>query len=160
MTIPRIIHQMWIGDKPRPSKLMQTWQDKNPKCVYVYWNDDNLKDFPLENIWQRDNTPELAGKCDIMRYEILHKYGGVFIDADTECTNELDEFFFREKRFTCFEDEDNHLSPLMEGLVTPSFMGCEPKDPLFGLIKLEISRMKEITEQLGYKPAPVCLPEW
>jgi mannosyltransferase OCH1-like enzyme len=156
MTIPRIISQMWIGDKPRPEKLMNTWRDKNPSCIYVLWTDENLKNFPFENTWQRDNTPELAGKCDIMRYEILHKYGGIFIDADTECTNELDDFFFTHgDRFTCYEDEDNHLSPLMEGLVTPSFMGCKANDQLFGLIMLEISRMKDITMPAWVQTGPV-----
>jgi len=152
--IPRFIHQMWIGDKPRPVELMNTWRDKNPSCVYMLWTDKNLSWFPFQNTWQRDNTPEYAGKCDIMRYEILHKYGGIFVDADTECTNELDDFFFEEKRFTCYEDEDNHLSPRMEGLMTPSFMGCEPNDPLFGLILLEISRMKEITEAAWIQTGP------
>ncbi len=153
--IPRMIHQMWIGDKPLPHKLLKTWQNKNPSCVYVLWTDSMLRYFDFQNIWQRDNTPELAGKCDIMRYEILHKYGGIFIDADTECTNELDNFFFMEKRFTCFEDEEYRGNPIIEGLVTPSFMGCEPNDSLFGLIILEISHMKEITEAAWIQTGPV-----
>ena len=28
--IPRIIHQLWIGPKPAPTKFMDSWKNKNP----------------------------------------------------------------------------------------------------------------------------------
>ena len=35
--IPKIIHQLWIGPKPAPSKLMQTWKEKNPYLVVCFF---------------------------------------------------------------------------------------------------------------------------
>ncbi len=32
--IPKIIHQIWIGPKPAPTKFMDTWRDKNPDFEY------------------------------------------------------------------------------------------------------------------------------
>ena len=40
--IPKIIHQLWIGPKPAPTKLMQTWKDKNPDFEYILWNEAEI----------------------------------------------------------------------------------------------------------------------
>ena len=45
--IPKIIHQLWIGSNPRPSKFMDTWQTNNPDFEYIYWNEDEIKKFNL-----------------------------------------------------------------------------------------------------------------
>ena len=75
--IPKIIHQIWIGDQSkRPTEMMQTWQDMNPDWEYMLWTDDNLPE--ISNRIQFDAMKELAGKADILRYELLHNYGGVF----------------------------------------------------------------------------------
>ena len=42
-TIPKIIHQIWIGTKPAPTKLMETWKDKNPDFTYIRWNEKEIK---------------------------------------------------------------------------------------------------------------------
>jgi mannosyltransferase OCH1-like enzyme len=49
---------------------------------YVLWDNDAVANFPLKNIVTYNNVDEYCGKADILRYEILHKYGGVYIDAD------------------------------------------------------------------------------
>ncbi len=41
--IPKIIHQIWIGPKPRPSKFMETWAKKNPDFEYILWNEDEFQ---------------------------------------------------------------------------------------------------------------------
>ena len=43
MTIPKIIHQLWIGPKPRPYKFMKTWEDKHPDYEYILWNEEEIK---------------------------------------------------------------------------------------------------------------------
>ena len=39
MSIPKIIHQIWIGPKTAPIKLMNTWKDKHPDFEYIYCNE-------------------------------------------------------------------------------------------------------------------------
>ena len=42
----KIIHQIWIGNQnKRPSKMMQTWIDKNPSWEYMFWSEDNIPPF-------------------------------------------------------------------------------------------------------------------
>ena len=40
--IPKIIHQIWIGDKPAPTKFMDTWRDKNPDFEYIRWTEEEF----------------------------------------------------------------------------------------------------------------------
>lgn len=42
-----------------------------------------------------DEIEAFCGKADIMRYEILYKYGGIYLDADSLCLESLDEFFLK-----------------------------------------------------------------
>jgi mannosyltransferase OCH1-like enzyme len=37
MSIPKIIHQLWIGPKQPPIELMKTWKEKNPDYEYIHW---------------------------------------------------------------------------------------------------------------------------
>ena len=39
--IPKIIHQLWIGRKPPPSKLMETWRKAHESLGWEYrlWNE-------------------------------------------------------------------------------------------------------------------------
>lgn len=133
MPIPRRIHQMWIGDQSRrPAAIMQTWKDLNPSCEYTLWTEENLADLVFVNQDKANAMPELNGKCDIMRYEILYKFGGIFIDADTKCVNTLDDFFFdTSDRFTCWENEEVGKDPETGMLIAASsHMGFKKGDEL------------------------------
>lgn len=102
--IPKIIHQIWLGDQSkRPEKIMQTWKDKHPDWDYRLWTDENLPS--LRNKRQFDEMQEMAGKADILRYELLYDHGGVYIDADTICLNSLEDFFLQNDSFACWENE-------------------------------------------------------
>lgn len=106
--IPKILHQFWIGNNPPPMSLINTWIEKHPGWTHIFWDEKRLQDeFPngLLNQYQYDIMPELNGKCDIARYEILYRFGGFFIDADTVCINRLDDFLFRNDSFSCYENE-------------------------------------------------------
>jgi len=108
MSIPKIIHQMWIGPKKPPADEMETWKDFHPDWQYILWNENSLSEnFPegLFNQQQYNQMLELPGKCDIARYEILHKFGGVFIDADSICLRPLDEELMTADSFSCYENE-------------------------------------------------------
>ena len=68
---------------------------------------------------------ELAGKADILRYELLYDHGGFFIDADSVCVNALDDFFTENKAFCCWENEQ-----IREGLMSNGYFATEKNSPL------------------------------
>jgi GT2 family glycosyltransferase len=126
-SIPKIIHQIWIGTKPAPTKLMDTWKDKNPDFTYIRWNEKEIKKRKLTlNCSNRINEiEEINGKADIIRWEILYEYGGVFLDADSICIEPIDDVLMSKRCFAGWENEDAR-----PGLVATGTMGFPPKHPL------------------------------
>jgi len=84
--IPKIIHQIWIGDQSKkPEFLMNTWKQEG--WEYKLWREKEIDDLGLVNRKLYDYyvaKGQLYGASDVARIEILEKYGGVYIDADTE----------------------------------------------------------------------------
>jgi mannosyltransferase OCH1-like enzyme len=105
--IPKIIHQLWIGNKPAPTKFMNTWKEKHPDFEYIHWNEDELvkRNFISQLSNKIDEMEEINGKADILRWEILYKYGGIFLDADSICIEPLDNLIELNKCFASYENE-------------------------------------------------------
>lgn len=120
--IPKIIHQLWLGNKEPPMNLIQSWKRLNPSWKHILWTEDRLKYWNFINKKQIDDMEELNGKCDIIRYEILYNLGGFFIDCDTICLKPLDSKLFNYECMSVFENEKQR-----GGLVACGFMATEPK---------------------------------
>jgi len=92
LRIPKIIHQIWIGS-PLPQKyerLQQSWKEHHPDWEYILWTEKDIEEFGLTNKYWYDKTPNYAQKADIVRYEVLYRFGGVYADIDFECLKPLD----------------------------------------------------------------------
>ena len=90
--IPKIIHQIWLGP-PIPEllqKFTQIWRDVHPDWTYILWTEDNIKTLKLINQEYYDEETEYASKANILRYELLYQFGGVYIDTDFMCLKSLD----------------------------------------------------------------------
>jgi mannosyltransferase OCH1-like enzyme len=85
--IPKIIHQIWIGPKKPPWKWINSFKNdfrrKYPGWKYYLWTNERVKTFNIQNRKEYDYEKSYAGKADILRYELLHKFGGIYIDADS-----------------------------------------------------------------------------
>ena len=82
MTIPKIIHQIWIGNNNKPPiKLMNSWKQKHPDFEYIFWTEDEIikRKLILQCQKKYDIINEIVGKVDILRLEILYNYGGIYI---------------------------------------------------------------------------------
>lgn len=127
MSIPKIIHQLWIGPKPMPEKLMNTWREKHPDYTYIRWTECEIqkRNLKLECSNEIDRMTEINGKADIIRWEILYQYGGIFIDADSICLEPFDDSFLNRTAFAGFENEE-----CRKGLVATGTMGFIKNHPL------------------------------
>jgi len=102
--IPKIFHQIWLGNTKLPrdlKKLSESWLQYNPDFQYVLWTDSDVAKLPLINREIFTSLANLGARSDILRYEILYSYGGIYIDTDFECIRKLDD-----------------------KLLAPSFLGC------------------------------------
>ena len=89
--IPKIIHQFWTGSKTPPVELLKRCRRLHPTWKYMLWTDNNISSVKLEN-QKIYNCESNVGKSDIFRYEVLFKYGGIYLDADIFCRRPLDDF--------------------------------------------------------------------
>ena len=85
-TIPKIIHQLWVGHHKVPYKFIDTWRkdyiDSNPSWQYKLWREEDIDSIDMQNREIYDKEYGYSGKADIARYEILYQHGGIWIDAD------------------------------------------------------------------------------
>jgi mannosyltransferase OCH1-like enzyme len=127
-----------VGDESkRPDKEINTWRLLNPDYQITVWGNDSLK-----NSWHlakamRYYSKELCGVADCMRWEILYEYGGIALDADSECLRSLEDWLLEPDIFACWESE-----LLRPGLIANGIVGAIPNHPLIGQI---IADMKEET---------------
>lgn len=81
--IPKIIHLIWLGGKlpEKFDRLVSRIKELNHDYEIIEWNDDNIN-FKLINQNLFDETENLGAKSDILRFEVLNKYGGIYLDYD------------------------------------------------------------------------------
>lgn len=126
MTIPRTIHQVWIGPHPEPIEWTRTWRAAHPGWEYRLWREQDLDRLGLTHQRLYDGYTadrRWCGAVNIARVEILLRHGGVYIDADIECLHPLDDApFLRGGMFVS-------RTPNAEGRITNAVMGCAPGHP-------------------------------
>jgi inositol phosphorylceramide mannosyltransferase catalytic subunit len=92
--IPKIIHQIWLGSEvPESLKILQkTWIDyhANRGWTYKLWTDEDVAQLKLYNQEFYDASDNYGVKSDILRWELLYYYGGIYVDMDYECLQPLD----------------------------------------------------------------------
>ena len=107
--IPKVIHQLWIGPKTPPTKLMDTWKNIHEKegFEYIRWTEDEMKKRGFRSQLQNkiNDMDEINGKADILRWELLYQYGGFFVDADAYCIEPVTYLVEKYKAFAGYENE-------------------------------------------------------
>lgn len=94
MTIPRLIWCLWFqgwDDAPPLVKACgASWRQCNPDWRIVYVSQANLGafcDIAADEIY-RKGLPS-AALSDVIRTDLLHRYGGIWVDATTYCLRPL-----------------------------------------------------------------------
>lgn len=86
------LHFIWLSKNRCPWEIINTWQpNQNDNYKIVVWR-DNVEDASLEtDIKELGNFPnkglmnqsvKFNQKSDILRLEILHRFGGIYMDCD------------------------------------------------------------------------------
>lgn len=95
-TIPPILHQTW-KDRAVPERylsLRRTWREFQPNWDYRLWTDAEILEFIGRHypwflpIYRRYPRPIFC--ADVMRYFVMHHFGGVYVDLDFECLRPID----------------------------------------------------------------------
>jgi inositol phosphorylceramide mannosyltransferase catalytic subunit len=150
MSIPKIIHQIWIGNRQRPEALMDSCRVMNPTWEYRLWTEENLPtDFvnqeKIDSMAKNQPHYPEAGMSDIIRYELLYRYGGFYIDADTQFINPLDDYLTKNDSFCCFENEDTRGILLANG-----YIAATRGNALMGLLIEQLRQKESVTRDLPW----------
>lgn len=110
MNIPKNMIHIWVGNKPAPLKWMNSWKELHPDWNYWVFGNEGLDEIEF---YTGDVIPYLiskknyVGAADVIRYELLYKYGGFIPPADSICHLSVDDLFgdVGEMAYVVYENE-------------------------------------------------------
>lgn len=94
--IPKKIHQIWLGSKLpiQFKKYVDSWKKFHPEWEYKLWGDKDVKDIDLVQGDKFHQATNMGMKSDILRYEILNQFGGIYADTDFECLRSFNDLMY------------------------------------------------------------------
>lgn len=123
--IPKTLGHIWVGNRPCPTKWMDTWKDAHPEWAYKLYGNSFLRSYDFETRRQINEymkRGQYAGVSDLMRLEILYAFGGFLPEADSICRKNTDALFPEPRAYTVYENE------LVRGKLVSPIMACEPRN--------------------------------
>lgn len=120
--IPKIIHYAWIGTElPNDiKKRINMWKYKLPEWEFILWNENNYDFGKFKFTKLNYDQKRWAYATDELRYDVVNKYGGFYLDTDMVIKRNLDEF--RKNKMT--------MGFMYDNSILTSFFGAERDQPL------------------------------
>ncbi|MGA9530566.1 MAG: glycosyltransferase [Candidatus Babeliales bacterium] len=93
LRIPKRIHQIWLGSLlPDVFKsYVASWKKYEEQgWTYTLWTDKEVETLELENRDLYDAATNYGEKSDILRYELIYQFGGVYVDIDNIALRDIE----------------------------------------------------------------------
>lgn len=139
--IPRIIHQIFIGEGNIPPGLRALMNSFPPLCMgweFRLWREPEIYELiekEAPNFLALFNAlPEPVQRADFARYVILDVFGGFYADLDCELLRPLDEFLSRDYLLCELHPEG--------GVIGNHFMGSAPRLWIWRTIRESIRKSR------------------
>ncbi len=149
--IPAYIFQTWReGPKTTEmTKAIESFQ-KQSGYTHVCWNDSECCNFLLNIFGDRyakaySMLVPGAYRADFWRYCMLHKFGGIYVDAKTTCLRPLDEIIRPDDELVLVRD-------IPKTCLLNGFIACKAGHPL---LKIVIDMVLENIESHRYGEGPL-----
>ncbi|MCP5151013.1 MAG: glycosyltransferase [Chromatiales bacterium] len=142
MAIPRLIHQTWRHpDIPLAWQgFVASWRRHHPQWTWRLWTDaDNRAFVAAHDPWFLgiyDAYPEPIMRADAVRYFLMARLGGLYVDMDFECLRPLDPLL-AERRAVVGLEPAAHAARLqarargLDHVVGNALLASEPGHPLW-----------------------------
>jgi hypothetical protein len=127
--IPPVLHHIWLGADAWPDEAEErrrTWLQHHPHWEHRLWTEDGVPAGLRAEIYERLRNP--SERSNLLRLEILWRYGGVYVDTDVECRRPLDPLL---------EGRDV-LIAAEKGEVAAAVLGAAPGNALLAQARAEI----------------------
>ena len=149
--IPKKIHYIWLGGNEEPEilkKCKESWKKYCPDYEIIKWDESNLDLDCCDYCRQAYDAKKFAFASDVVRFDILYKEGGIYLDVDVELLKPLDNLLTH-KCFMGFE----HSEALAPGLIMGAEKECKTVQDLFESYKKD----KFIMEDGSYNLNTICI---
>ena len=141
MKIPRIIHQIY-EDPAGPSEPLlefaETWKEHHPTWEYRFWDKKEMEDFLTTEFPEFIPTyrayPYNVQRWDAIRYLILYRIGGLYVDFDYECLKPMDALLNGATCCMGVEPTQNAIRYNKAIIVGNALMASVPDHPYFEAI--------------------------
>jgi len=102
------------------ARFGERWPALHPSWEHRLWTEANLpEDVERPEVLDRNRIP--AERADVLRYELLWRYGGVYVDADMEPLRPLDELL---------DGDDFFIGELKPGRINNAVIGAAAGHPI------------------------------
>lgn len=122
--IPRVIHYCWFGNNEKSElikKCIESWKHYAPDFEIKEWNETNTELSEYIYAEQAYNNKRYAFVSDVVRFDVLYKYGGIYLDTDVELIKPIDKYI----------NNNLFLGYDQKGLIASGLiMGCEAGQPI------------------------------
>lgn len=141
--IPKIIHYIWIGGKPKPDLILrciESWKKFCPDYEIREWNDDDAA--KIDNHYMREAlaAKKYAFASDVIRLHALKNEGGFYLDTDVELTQSIDKM--RQYDFVSgYEDWQGIYAPIVS-----AFMGATKENNIINDLISEYEKLSFIVD--------------
>jgi len=127
--IPRKIHFIWLGGKLPSSfqKTIDTWKEFHPSWEIKLWTKADVKSFKFINKTAFNKAKTDKEKSTIWRYEILYRYGGLFVDLQTKCHNSFADLHQTSEFYAFTKCSKSKIE------LSNSIIGSQPNHPIIQL---------------------------
>jgi hypothetical protein len=131
--IPKIIHQIWLGPNLPPAYFVE-FQDRikalHPDWEYHLWSEAELEELNLDNWDLVGKSPNWAEKSDIIRGDLLDRFGGVYMDVDMDLRHSLNELHEKYDFYAGMEHPHSIATTSNRIWVGISIMAARPAHPI------------------------------
>ena len=144
MRIPKVIHQTWkTGSIPAAFiPFVRTWQEHHPGWTYQLWTDQMNRAFIARHFPDflacYDHYPAAIQRVDAVRYLILYKIGGLFVDMDYECLRDVSCLLEEQSCVFGLEPEAHCRLHRKNRIISNAFMAAAPGLPFFEALYREL----------------------
>lgn len=145
--VPRILHQIWIGDLPQPPAI-HAWRKHCETFGFEYrlWDEaallsEGFDDHPAFGAMM--GQKDYPGAADVARYLLLEKFGGIYLDADWyPARDDLGfEHFMALVGLTAMAEKTPRLTSAGGLLLANYFIATPPAHPVLQRILASIPRV-------------------
>lgn len=150
--IPKVIHYCWFGRGEMSvlhRRCIASWEKHCPEYQLKLWNEDNSdidNDYCREAIIQK----KWAFVADWVRFDVLFREGGIYLDTDMELITSLDPVMALPGCLMARETREDFGMGYGTG-----FLACEAGNPVMALARQLI--LRDLVAHRVFATSPVVL---